>query len=149
MVLVALVVPVSGCGAGEGVEEGAVVSVYAAAPLCSEAKRELVRHGQKTESVTVRVACLPATDERGGVDLAGIGANARKATEDSTTVAYIGETSPRATRFSQTILDAAGVAQVSGMGGDAALDRIFGAIEAAGDAGNLREVVFEEIGGGA
>ena len=51
-----------------------------------------------------------------------------------------------ATRFSHTILDAAGIAQVSGTSGRAALAKIFGAIEAAGDAGNLREVVFEELG---
>ena len=35
------------------------------------------------------------------------------------------------------------------MSGRAALAKVLGAIEAAGDAGNLREVVFEEIGGGA
>ena len=35
------------------------------------------------------------------------------------------------------------------MSGGPALAKVLGAIEAAGDAGNLREVVFEELAGGA
>jgi branched-chain amino acid transport system substrate-binding protein len=149
-----------GCGGAEGVEEGATVAVYVSGPLsgpeggvgraqCGTAGRELQRHGADAGEVQVRVHCLDSAADAGNWTLAGVGANARRASEDSTTVGYIGETSPRATRFSQPILDAAGIAQVSGMSGREAMARIFSAIEAAGDAGNLREVVDEEISAGA
>ena len=96
----------------------------------------------------MRVVCLGDASSGGGLDLAVIGADARRATEDSTTVGYIGETTPAATRFSSPILESAGIAQVSGMSGQAAMERLLGAIEAAGDAGNLREVVDEKISAG-
>jgi hypothetical protein len=139
---------VAGCGGGGGVEEGASVSIYVAAPLCAGAKQELARHGEPVGSVRVRLVCLPGAGGGGGIDLARFGANARRATEDSSTVGYVGETSPDATRFSSTILESAGIAQVPGTSGDAAMARLLGAIEAAGGAGNLREVVDERISGG-
>jgi hypothetical protein len=136
-----------GCGGG-GVEQGATVSVFATAPLCAGAKSELARHGDQAGSVRVRVLCLAGdAGGRGRLDLAAIGADARRATEDSTTVGYIGETSERATRFTSPILGAAGIAQISGTSGRAALARLLAAIEAAGDAGNLREEVRKEIAG--
>jgi hypothetical protein len=134
-----------GCGAG-GVEQGATVSVYATAPLCAGAKRELARQGGAAGSVRVRIECLGgAGDQR--LDLAVIGADARRVTEDSTSVGYIGETSPRARRFSEPILEAAGIAQVAGRSGRVAMARLLAAIEAAGDAGNLREAVAGQIPG--
>ena len=150
----------AGCGAAEGVDKGATVAVYVSGPLrgpegsagrdqCEEAVRELQRHGARAGQVRVRLRCLDSAAEGGKWTLASVGANARRATEDSTTVAYIGEPSPRATRFSSTILEAAGIAQVSAMSGGPAMAKILRAIEAAGDAGNLREVVDEEISGGA
>jgi branched-chain amino acid transport system substrate-binding protein len=123
------------------------VSVYAAASLCAGAKRELARRGDGAGSVEVRVHCLAEAETEGRLDLAAVGANARRATQDSTTVGYIGETSPEATRFSSPILESAGIAQVSGKSGSAALAELFGAIEAAGDAGNLREAVEDELSG--
>ncbi len=146
LVIVALIA--AGCGGGGGVEEGATVSIYVAAPLCAGAKREMSRHGEPVGSVRVRVVCLPGARGGGGIDIAVIGANARRATEDSSAVGYIGETSPEATKFSSTIVESAGIAQVPGTSGDAAMARLLGAIEAAGDAGNLREVVDERISGG-
>lgn len=150
----------AGCGAGEGVDQGATVAVYVSGPLsgpegtagraqCGGARRELARHGPRAGQVQVRVVCIGSAADGGKWTLAGVGANARRATEDSTTVGYIGETSPPATKFSSTILEAAGIAQVSGISGASAMARILSAIEAAGDAGNLREVVDEEISGGA
>jgi hypothetical protein len=127
------------------VEKGATVSVYVAAPLCAGAKQELSRRGARTGEVRVRAACLAGSEGGGRIDLAAIGANARRATEDSSTVGYIGETDPRATRFSSTILESAGIAQVSGMSGRAAMAKLLDTIEAAGDAGNLREAVDERI----
>ncbi len=145
--VVAAVIPV-GCGSGGGVEEGAVVSVYAVAPACAGAKRELAREGSRAGEVRVRAICLGKAGAGGKVDLAAIGANARRATEDSSTVGYIGEATAAATKFSSPILEAAGIAQLSGMSGEAAMNRLLAAIEAAGGAGNLREVVDEKIAGG-
>lgn len=136
----------AGCGGG-GVEEGTTVRVYAAAPLCAGAKGELSRHGERAGSVRVQVLCLD-TAPGGRWTLASVGANARRATEDSTTVGYIGETTSQATKFSSTILESAGIAQLSGMSGRSAMARLFSAIDAAGDAGNLREAVDDEISGG-
>ncbi len=90
----------------------------------------------------LRVVCL---DDTGGAAAGGspaIGANARRAIEDSTTVAYVGELDPAATRFSRPILEAAGIAQVSGDArAQAAMARVLKAIDDAGDTGQLREAV--------
>ena len=53
----------------------------------------------------------PSTGEE--VALAAVGANARKAAEDSSTAAYIGDFTSGATRTSSPILNEAGIAQVS------------------------------------
>jgi hypothetical protein len=134
----------SGCGDG-GVEEGATVSVYVASSLCAGAKRELARHGSRIGSVRVRATCLPGPGGRGRIDLATIGADARRATEDSTTVGYIGEAEPGATKFSSPILEAAGIARVAASSGRVGMARMLAAIDSAGDAGNLREAVAEQI----
>src|SRR5262249_14418404 len=97
--------------------------------------------------VRVRTVCLAGSEAGGRIDLAAIGADARRATEDSSTVGYIGETDPRAARFSSTILESAGIAQVSGAPGAGAMAKLIEAMEAAGGADNLREVVDEEISG--
>ncbi len=133
----------AGCGE-EGIGDDAVVTVYASAPLCAGAERELERSGQP-ESVRVQVVCLAETEDRGRLDLASIGANARRATQDSTTVAYIGEPTPRATRFSETILDTADIAQLSGISGAAAMRRVLRAIERSADSGSLRESVQDAL----
>jgi hypothetical protein len=93
------------------------------------------------------LACLGQAGSGGEIDLAAIGANARRATEDSSTVGYIGEATAGGTKFSSPILESAGIAQLSGMSGQAAMKRLLAAIEAAGGAGNLREVVDEKISG--
>ena len=138
--------PFVGCGSG-GVEEGATVKVYVAAPLCAGAKREIARRGPRIGEVRVRGVCLARSESGGRIDLAAIGANARRATQDTSTVGYVGETDPRATRFSSAILESAGIAQLSGISGQAAMARLLNAIEAAGSADNLREAVDDEISG--
>lgn len=114
----------AGCGESNGVADGATVSVYVAAPLCAEAEQELARQGGEAGNVRVRVACLPNAEGDGELDLATIGANARRATEDSSAVAYIGERTKAASRFSEPILEAAGVRQYSQMSGAAAMRRL-------------------------
>jgi hypothetical protein len=112
------------------------------APLCSEASRELAGRGSQVGEVRLHVKCLP---EAG--DLASIGAGARRATEDSTTIAYIGTRDPTAVRFSETILEEAGIAQLSSGSGAAAMDQLIHAVDEAGDTNNLRESVDKSLEG--
>jgi hypothetical protein len=116
--------------------------------MCGEARRELARHGGRAGEVRLRLVCL---DDTGGAPrwrLAAVGANARRAVEDSATVAYIGELEPGPTRFSQPIVEAAGIGQVSGPSGGRAMAEVLRAIEGAGDTGQLREAVSRELSGG-
>ena len=138
-----LLVALAGCG-DEGVAEGATVTVYASAPLCAEAKRELVRSGDRAGDVRVRVLCLEDAED-GRLDLAAIGGNARRAVQDSRTVAYIGEPTPAATRFSAPIFESADIAQLSSISGGAAMSRLLGAISNAGDSASLRESVQDTL----
>lgn len=135
----------AGCGEGEGVAEGAIASVYAAAPLCSEAKRELAREGGRAGDVRIRIVCLPSAESGPKLNLALIGANARRATQDSSAVGYIGEPTQAATRFSAPILEAAQVPQLSNSSGAAAMTKLLRGIEAAGTSGSLRESVSDEL----
>lgn len=93
----------------------------------------------------MRATCLPSAESNGKLDLALIGANARRATEDSSTVGYIGEPTEAATRFSAPILEAADIAQLSGSSGTAAMSKLLGAVGRAGDSGSLRESVNDEL----
>jgi ABC-type branched-subunit amino acid transport system substrate-binding protein len=72
----------------------------------------------------VRVSCLPSAEGARGLDLAQIGANARRATQDSAAIAYIGEPTHAASRFSEPILEAAGITQLSGMSGAQAMRKL-------------------------
>ncbi|HSK49204.1 MAG TPA: hypothetical protein VK889_01780, partial [Solirubrobacterales bacterium] len=101
----------SGCGE-TGVSAGATVSVYVAAPLCAGAERGLEDAGEEAGDVRVRAVCLEPTESKGRLDLAIIGANARQATEDSTSVGYL-EPPGRPVRFSLPILEEAGIAQLA------------------------------------
>ena len=134
-----------GCGGGEGAAAGATVSVYAAASLCSEAESELARDGGKAGDVRVRVVCLPSAESSQKLDLAQIGANARRATEDSTTVGYIGEPTRAASRFSEPILEEAGIAQLTEISGAAAMRQLLQAVEEAGSSSSLRESVNDAV----
>lgn len=145
---------VVGCGA-EGVSGGATVHVYASAPLsgpeaalgkgfCSDARKALARAGGRAGDVRLRLTCL---DDAHGARwrLAAIGANARRATEDSATVAYLGEPQAKAARFSETILEAAGVGQVAGPSGAAAMTSVLKAVGEAGGAEDLRADVRKDL----
>ena len=144
----------SGCGEG-GAEEGARVTVYVSAPmsgpemksgrqLCDGARAEARRTGE-VEGLELVVVCLDATEGDGRWTLAQVGANARRATEDSTAVAYVGEPDPRARKQSRPIVDAAGIAELDGDGGDEAVEAVVGAIRE-GDAAEPRQAVFEAEG---
>ncbi len=128
----------AGCGAGGGVAEDATVSVYVAAPLCPDAK---VKHAGE---VRVRVVCLNPVERGGSLDLAQVGANARRATEDSASVAYVEQAGPAA-RFSRPIVESAGIAYVNASSGASAMTRLLQAIE---DSSSVsRESVREALDG--
>jgi hypothetical protein len=130
VVLLALSIAVEGCGEG-GVAAGATVSVYVAAPLCNEARSELKRHGAAAGEVDVRVACLPPVETGGGRDLARSGANARRATEDSSSVAYL-ETPGPAAKFGRTIVESADLAWIETNSGARSLREVLEALEESG-----------------
>lgn len=144
LTLLALIM-LAGCGAGSGVEDDAIVSVYVAAPLCAGAEQELARHGVEAGDLRVRVSCLPSAESSQKLDLAQIGANARRATEDSSSIAYIGERTRAASRFSAPILEEAGIAQLSAISGAAGMRKLLRAVEDGGDSSSPRQSVFDRL----
>jgi branched-chain amino acid transport system substrate-binding protein len=134
-----------GCGEGGGVDDGATVGVYVAAPLCAEAEGVASRRGDKAGELRVRVVCLPAAEAKGRLDLAQIGANARRAVQDASTVGYIGEPTRPATSFSEPILETAEIPQLPGPDGAAAMTELLDALESADTSGSLRESVNESL----
>jgi branched-chain amino acid transport system substrate-binding protein len=144
----------AGCGSGEGVAEGARLTIYVSAPLhggraaegrrlCAEAQRELRSHPRAGDA-RLRAVCLDDTGPGGRWRAARVGANARRALEDSSTVAYIGEPEPAAARFSAPILESAGIAQLTGESGGRAARKVAAAIRAGGS-GSPREAVLEAL----
>ena len=146
---------VTGCGEG-GAEEGARLNVYVSAPLsgveaeigrkvCDEA-RQAVRRAGEPGGFELRVVCLDAAGLEGRWTLAQVGANARRATEDSTAVAYLAEPEWAARRQSLPIVEAAGIAELSGMSGRAAITAVATAIEES-DSDDPRRAVFDAVEG--
>jgi hypothetical protein len=134
----------AGCGEG-GAANGATVSVYVGAPLCPSAERALEREGARVADLNVRAVCLPPAEPNGHLDLGRIGAGARRATEDSTAVAYLAAAGPGA-KFSHTIVETADIAWVEADSGAAAVHRILKALES-GPTGSPRDEVRESLGG--
>jgi hypothetical protein len=120
------------------------VNVYVAAPLCTAAKTELAAHGATAGHFRVAVRCLaPSERGGGGVDLATVGANSRRATEDTSAVATLQPPGP-GTKFSRAILESAGIPLVTSGSGHKGMKQIVGAVESAGT-GNVRESVREAL----
>jgi hypothetical protein len=152
-----LFVAVLGSGCGEsGAEAGARVTVYVSAPLhgaeatagkrlCAGARDGAARAGGEVEDLKLKVVCLDAAGDGGRWTLAKVGSNARTATEDSTTVAYVGEPDPRARKQSRPIVDAAEIAEISGVSGEQAVAAVIAAIRE-GDASKPRDAVFKAEG---
>lgn len=127
----------AGCGEG-GTASGATVSVYAAAPLCKEARKSAGAAGD----LEVRVVCLSPRGSGGG-DLAAVGNDARRATEDSTSVAFLEVPGPAA-KFSQTVVESADVAWLETSSASTAMQRIVKALE--GDSSSPRKAVLDQVG---
>ncbi len=138
-----LVVVIAGCGEEAGVADDAVVTAYVEAPLCAGAKRVLASEGGRAGEVRVRAVCLPAIDDGGRVDLAKAGANARRATEDSTSVGYLEP--PTTPSFSRPIVEAANIAVIRTGSGEAAMAQLLRAIAEADDPGQLRDSVRKNL----
>jgi hypothetical protein len=149
-----LVVAVAGCGE-EGAAEGAELTVYVSVPLrgaeaergrrlCDEA-REGATQGGEDDDFKLRVVCLDASGPDGSWTLAKVGSNARQATEDSTTVAYIGEPSRAARKQSRPIVEAAEIAELGGVSGREAITQITEALRG-DDSNDPRAAVFETLG---
>jgi len=136
-----LAVVLFGCGEGSGVEEGATVSVYAGAAVCPDARAELARAGDEVESVRVRVLCVAPVERGGRLDLAVAGANARRATEDSSSVAYIEARRP-AVSFIRPILDEAEVALILDGSGAEGVATVLDALRSRGGGESPREAVW-------
>jgi hypothetical protein len=132
-------------GCGEGATGNATATVYASTPLCAGAERQLARSSGRAGDTRVRVICLTNTEDRGGLDLAQIGANARRATEDSSSVAYIAELNPAARDFSLPILEEAKIAQLSRNSGAASMSTVLRALRDAESSDSLRETVFDAL----
>jgi hypothetical protein len=142
LALLALGAGGSGCGE-EGVANGATVHVYVGAGLCAAARLEIERQGPRAGEVNVQVECLDRAETDGRIDLATIGANARRATEDSTSIAYVEPPGP-ANRFSRTIVEGAGIAWAAAPSGNTAIKRILNAVSEAGS-GSLRNEVRDAL----
>ena len=84
----------------------------------------------------VRVTCTEPVEGGGRLDLAAAGANARRAIEDSTAVAYIEAPGP-AIPFTRPILDEAEVALIVGRSGASGMATILDASRSRGDLANL------------
>lgn len=140
--IVALVAAVlAGCGGGSGVEEGAKVTVYAGPAVCPAAKGELSRSASRVDSVRVRLVCAEPVERGGRLDLAVAGANARRATQDSSAVAYLEAGGPAVT-FIRPILDEAEIALIVDRFGARAMTTTLQALRARGDAESPREAVW-------
>jgi hypothetical protein len=143
-VVCGLLMGVAGCGGGEGVSKDATVTAYVEAPLCAGAKQELSKQGNRAGELRVQAICLPTPRSQGKLQLSTLGANAREATEDSTTVAYLEASDPRAFRFTHPILETAEIPWISGSSGKAAMARLLELIEASGS-GSLRASIREAL----
>jgi hypothetical protein len=112
--------------------------------LCGGARQELQARDGRAGELRVRAVCLPSPHESKKLNLATLGANARRATEDSTTVAYLEASDPRAARFTRPILEAAEVPWISEQSGKAAMSRLLKLLKEAGS-GSLREQLQEAL----
>ena len=132
----------AGCGAG-GAQSGATVSVYVVPPLCDEARREVDAAERRAGDLEVRVLCLPRVERGGRADLAMAGANARRAIEDSGSVAFLESPGPAAAS-TRSIVENADVAWVETSSAAAPVHRILQALEE--HPSSPRQAVLDEVG---
>lgn len=122
-----------------------MLSVYVSQPLCAEAKEGLDRRGGRAGDYRLRAICVDDTGRTSSGRLAAIGAAARRATEDSATIAYLGTLDPVAVSFSVPILEAADITRISARSGERAVARLLRALRRAEGSGSLREALADEL----
>lgn len=145
LVAVALLcLAVAGCGESASDSGGAPPTVFVTAPLC-EGARTAYRADPRPGGEVLGVVCLGRSS---GSRLAAIGAGARRASESSATIAYVGEPDRRSVDFSAPILDAAGIGAVSGSDGAAAMREVLRAVAAGAGDDDLRAAVREQLEAG-
>jgi branched-chain amino acid transport system substrate-binding protein len=116
LALFAAITAFAGCGGGGGDVSGdAVLHVYVSLPATGDGRdardgalMALDDAGNTAGGIRVEAVQLDAPDGP-----AGVGANARTATQDSTAIAYLGDFDSGASRVSVPITNAAGLLQVS------------------------------------
>lgn len=144
-----LAAALAGCGGGDA--RGANVTVYVGAALCRAAKADLAGAAGKAGNFAVTAVCLPAArvvasagaQPNARTDLATAGANARRATEDTSAVALL-EAPGQAAKFTRPILESAGIPLVTSPSGEKAMRRTLAAIEEAGSS-SVRDGVREAL----
>lgn len=120
-----------------------MLSVYVSDSLCAEARQALDDAGPQAGGFRLRTACVDEVGGSGDVRLAAIGAAARQATEDSSSIAYIGTRDRTAIRFSEPILDEAGIARISANSGSASMRRLMQELKRGGPGVPPRELVSD------
>jgi hypothetical protein len=142
VLLATTVLAAGGCGEG-GAQSGATVSVYVVPPLCQEARGKVDQAGRKAGDLKVRVLCLRRVERGGRADLAMAGENARRATEDSASVAFLEAPGPAAA-FTRSIVENADVTWVKTNSAGTVVQRILGALEEGNS--SPRKAVLDEVG---
>jgi len=150
----ALALTATGCSGGTQIGSSSAVVVYVSMPMrgpsgadgrdvADGARMALAQVGGKAGGLTVRAVYLDDTRGKGSAarwSAAQVGANARKATEDSTSIAYIGDFESGATRTSEPITNEARLLQVSPASSAVDLTRPF--------AGSEQLPVYEQAANG-
>lgn len=117
---------------------------YVVSPLCAGAEAELRGQGGHAGDVRVEAVCLPSVESEGRLQLATVGANARRATEDSTSVAFL-EPSGKADAFTHPILETAEIPWIESSSGKSAMAQLLQAIDDADSSGSLRASVSDQL----
>jgi hypothetical protein len=138
----------SGCGEEDGVADGAVVTAYVEAPLCAGGTEHVTASAPAGDGAfEVRFVCLADPRGKRGIELATVGANARRASEDSSTVAFLELADPPVNRFTHPILEAAGIGWIAAASRAEASKRLLSLLAGA-DSDALRRDLREELGQG-
>jgi len=96
--------------------------------------------------VRLEAVCLPSAESKGRLKLATVGANARRATEDSTAVAYLEAPGP-GNGFAESILESAEIPSIYDSSGKQAMAQLLKAVESADTSGSLRVSIEEGLDG--
>ena len=120
------------------------MAAYVEASLCPGAKKELGRQGEEAGDVKVQAFCLPSPLRGGKLDLATLGANARRATEDSTAAAFLETGDPSASRFTRPILETAEIPWIASSSGEKAMAQLLKLIEST-SSGSLRTSLQDRL----